>query len=61
MKKLENGLKVKKITNKIELKDMEINADPCKIYYDKYDLLHEYDCDYDCGLGLLGAQASVAY
>ena len=44
MKKLE----VKKIENKLELKDMEINSDPCKSYWDKKHLKHEYDCDYDC-------------
>ncbi|EGT4909472.1 hypothetical protein DAF77_05350 [Clostridioides difficile] len=62
MKKLNDELKVNKIINKIEVKDMEINADPCKVYWEDYGLMHEVDCDKDCGTWpLLSPEASVKY
>ena len=41
-------LEVKKIKEKIELKDMEINDDPCKYYWSQYKLVGQYDCMSDC-------------
>lgn len=44
----DNMLKVKKIEEKVELKDMEINADPCKYHWTQYHTAGRYDCLRDC-------------
>lgn len=41
-------LKVEEIKEKIELKDMEINGNPCKYFWTQYNRVGEYDCMTDC-------------
>lgn len=41
-------LHIKKIEEKIELQDVEVQADPCKWYYDNKDLISQIDCMTDC-------------
>jgi len=55
-------LKVKKIKEKIELKDMEINDDPCKYFWSQYKLVGQYDCMSDCKYkGKVSAYGSDRY
>ncbi|WP_343095120.1 hypothetical protein [Clostridioides difficile] len=39
---------IKKIEEKIELQDVEVQADPCKWYYDKHGIISQIDCMVDC-------------
>ena len=41
-------IKVDQIKEKVELKDMEINADPCKFYWEDYGEQGKIDCNRDC-------------
>ena len=41
-------IKVDQIKEKVELKDMEINADPCKFYWEDYGEKGKIDCNSDC-------------
>lgn len=55
-------LKVKKIKEKIELKDMEINDDPCKYHWLQYHTAGRYDCLSDCKYkGKVSAYGSDRY
>ena len=53
-------MKIEKIKEKIEIKDMQVNADPCKINYDLYGQLRTDDCMYDC-TDPVGPYGSIAY
>lgn len=57
---MSNVLKIKKIENKIDLKDLKIESDPCKILFTKYGLLRGDDCMHDCKKGH-PANGSIAY
>lgn len=53
--------KIEKIEQKIELKDLSINSDPCKINYDQnHKNLRTDDCMFDCTKGY-AASGSIAY
>lgn len=53
---------VKKISNKIEIEDMEINdSNACKAIYEKTGDFYEYDCGRDCWNPFKPAEASVIY
>ena len=41
-------MKIEKIKEKIEIKDMQVNGDPCKYYFDEYGWTGQYDCMNDC-------------
>ncbi|CEN24006.1 hypothetical protein [Paraclostridium sordellii] len=41
-------IEVKKIKEKVELKDMEINGDPCKYFWNQYHAAGHDDCMEDC-------------
>lgn len=41
-------LKIKKIQRKIEIKDVAVQDDPCRVSWDKYRIPGDYDCLYDC-------------
>lgn len=41
-------IEVQKIKEKVELKDMEINADPCKYIWEDYGRRGGKDCLIDC-------------
>jgi hypothetical protein len=51
--------KIEKI-EKIELKDLSINGNPCKINFDRHDRMRTDDCMFDCSRGY-GANGSIAY
>nr|WP_314278615.1 hypothetical protein [uncultured Peptostreptococcus sp.] len=57
---MSNVLKIKKIENKIKLKDLKIESDPCKILFTKYGVLRGDDCMHDCKKGH-PANGSIAY
>ena len=41
-------MKIEKIKEKVEVKDFQINDDYlCKFYWDNYQMMHQYDCDYN--------------
>lgn len=42
-------IEVQKIKEKVELKDMEVNADRCKYYWTQYQIPGREDCLKDCG------------
>lgn len=57
---MDNSLELKKIDNKVELNDLRIESDPCKILYTLYKQLRGDDCMYDCKSGH-PANGSIAY
>ncbi|MCR2043152.1 hypothetical protein [Anaerosalibacter massiliensis] len=44
-------LKIEKIEEKIELLDVEAQADPCKYKYERDKVTGTYDCLHDCTKG----------
>lgn len=52
--------KIKKIENKVDLKDLNIESNPCKILFTKYKILRGDDCMTDCHKGH-PANGSIAY
>lgn len=51
---------VRKIEKKIELKDLKVESDPCKINFTLYKKLRTDDCMHDCKSGH-PANGSIAY
>jgi hypothetical protein len=41
-------LEIKKIEEKVELKDLEVQSDPCKYFWNKSHVAGLYDCLEDC-------------
>ncbi len=59
---MKNEFSVKKINNKVEIEDMEINAsDPCKAFWLENGKTGQYDCNYDCGIFNNSPEMSTAY
>ncbi len=56
-------IKIEKINEKIELLDVEIQSEPCKMYFDKQHIRGKYDCMHDCidGNGHANKYGSDAY
>lgn len=54
--------KIDQIKEKIELKDMKINANVCKFFGDEYHQSGKYDCLTDCkAVGYLSTYSSDKY